>query len=474
MGGRYSMKCRKCGYEVNEDAQFCQQCGAKIEKYFFWDIEVEFNFETMEKSKIIQRKKIFLDSEEMVEELKKAEAQIISLYSSMNIDDVNSIHNIRDQIEKISKKYNIASTIVEELNYRLRKIVGIHEEAQTEKQETDRKGKVEKGIFVEGSFDTLKCLLEKKKKYATWELPVFIIWAIILIWEGKFLIKEGMNSIGSKWVMFGTLLDFLMFIFLDFIIACIIWKIVKPLIIKKTNAISKACCELITVNDIQALYEAVKLLKMKNVFYDEHGNVCIEGKIGTHILKVEKQKLVMLLSNDLDMALETNTISTSLLKQLDYQSPINAYEKERGNRSLMKVDVKLKVAITLSFLLLAGGILIQHEWLYIDLVQTCCPKQFSDISYKEAFKEYFSDGKWKHLKHFDWIDDDNVVEFDGKGIYDGKESEIKIQFIVTEKEDDLYNIEMGAALVDGEQLNSVDEYTYIFSIFEQYESKQTK
>ena len=79
------MKCQKCGQEVSENNRFCPQCGAKLEMYFFWDIEVEFNSETMGKSKIVQGKKIVLDSEAMVEELKKAESQIISLYSSMNI-----------------------------------------------------------------------------------------------------------------------------------------------------------------------------------------------------------------------------------------------------------------------------------------------------------------------------------------------------------------------------------------------------
>lgn len=109
------MKCQKCGQEVSENNRFCPQCGAKLEMYFFWDIEVEFNSETMEKSKIVQGKKIVLDSEAMIEELKKAESQIISLYSSMNIEDENSIRNIREQIKAISQRYNIAFTIVEEL-----------------------------------------------------------------------------------------------------------------------------------------------------------------------------------------------------------------------------------------------------------------------------------------------------------------------------------------------------------------------
>lgn len=472
------MKCQKCGQEVSVNNRFCPQCGSKLEPYFFWDIKVEFNSETMEKSKIVQGEKIVLESEAMVEELKKAESRIISLYSSMNIDDVNSIHNIRDQIEKISKKYNIASTIVEELNYRLRKIVGIHEEAQTEKQETVEKSNSENetGIFVEGSFDTLKGLLEKNKKYSVRVfLPFFVISVIILFREGAVLVKEILKSIGNKWAIFGTMLDLLMFILIDTVIVYVIWKVLKILVAKRINAISKACLDLITVNDIQALYEILKSLEIKreikNVFYDEHGDVCVEGKFGGRALKVEKQKLVVLLPNDLDMALETNTISTALLKQLDYQAPINAYEKRQGNRSLARISRNLKVVIVLSFVLIMGGLFVQHYWKYIDMVQNLCPETFSDISYKEAFKGYFTDGKWKHFESTDFI---NVVEFNGKGIYDGKESEVKIQFILTEKDENIYDIEMGVTLVDGEQLNSIEEGTYIFSIFEQYESRQKK
>ena len=133
------MKCQKCGEEVNEQNKFCPHCGAKLETYFFWDIEVEFNSETMEKSKIVQGKKIILNNEEMLKELKRAEAQIISLYSSMIINDANNVRNIRDQIKVISQKYNIASSIVDELNYRVDKEKQFIEQKLMEKKARDRK-----------------------------------------------------------------------------------------------------------------------------------------------------------------------------------------------------------------------------------------------------------------------------------------------------------------------------------------------
>ena len=139
MRGEEKMKCQKCGEEVNEQNKFCPHCGAKLETYFFWDIEVEFNSETMEKSKIVQGKKIILNNEEMLKELKRAEAQIISLYSSMIINDANNVRNIRDQIKVISQKYNIASSIVDELNYRVDKEKQFIEQKLMEKKARDRK-----------------------------------------------------------------------------------------------------------------------------------------------------------------------------------------------------------------------------------------------------------------------------------------------------------------------------------------------
>ena len=105
------------------------------------------------------------------------------------------------------------------------------------------------------------------------------------------------------------------------------------------------------------------------------------------------------------------------------------------------------------------------------MVQNVCPEAYPDISYKKSFKEYFTNGKWKH---FESTEQDNVVEFDGKGIYDGKESEVKIQFILTEQDENVYDIELGAIAVDEEVLNTYEKIEYIANIFNRYENVKTK
>lgn len=469
------MKCQKCGQEVSSQNRFCPQCGSKLEPYFFWDIKVEFNSETMEKSKIVQGEKIVLDSEAKVEELKKAESQIISLYSSMNIDDVDSIRRIRDQIQEISQRYNIAATIIKELNYRLRKVAGIAEEkVPTEKSDSKKRNEDTRGIFVEGSYEKLKTMVERNKKRSSTEfMVIFIASVILLFWEVKGLLRILMPNIGNKWAMFGTLLDLLLCICIDGIIAYLIWMIMKPLIRKRTEDISKECFGLITVNDIKALYEAVEALKIRNVFWDEHGHLCTDGIFKGYVLKVEKQKLVACTSKNFEETLEINMIITSLLKQLDYRAPVNAYEKIQGNKSLMWMDRKIKAIITVSVVLLMGGFLVQYCWKYIDMVQNSSPKALSDsgISYKEAFDRYFSNKKWKYFKS---KDQEDVVEFNGKGIYDGKESDVEIQFILTEKSENTYYIELGTTMIDGEILDDYEEVTYLADIFDQYENREQK
>lgn len=469
------MKCQKCGQEVSVNNRFCPQCGSKLEPYFFWDIKVEFNSETMEKSEIVQGEKIVLESEAMVEELKKAESRIISLYSSMNINDVDSIRKIRDQIQEISRKYNIASTIVEELDYRSRKAAGaVEEKMRTEKSDSNKRSEDARGIFVEGSYERLKTMVERNKKRSSMEfMIIFIASVILLFWEIKGLLRTLMPNIGNKWAMFGSLLDLLLCICIDAIIAYLIWMIMKPLIRKRTEDISKECFRLITVNNMQALYEAVEALKIRNVFWDEHGNLCTDGIFKGYVLKVENQKLVACTSKNLEETLEINMIITSLLKQLDYRAPVNAYEKIQGNKSLMGMDRKIKSIIIVSVVLLMGGVLVKHCWKYVDMVQNSCPKALSDsgISYKEAFDRYFSDRKWKYFKS---KDQEDVVEFNGKGIYDGKESDVEIQFILTEESENTYYIELGATMIDGEILENYEEVTYLADIFDQYENREQK
>lgn len=246
------MKCQKCGQEVSENNRFCPQCGAKLEMYFFWDIEVEFNSETMGKSKIVQGKKIVLDSEAMVEELKKAESQIISLYSSMNIEDENSIRNIREQIKAISQKYNIAFTIVEELDYRLKKIKGIFEK---EKPDSGKKEESKSGIFIDGSFENLKNMVEKNdKRHSMESVLIFLASLIILFFEGKAWIRELMSSFGNKWAFMWAVYDVVMYIFFDALIAYVVWRISERFIYKNKQKISEMCLNMLVINDVQALY----------------------------------------------------------------------------------------------------------------------------------------------------------------------------------------------------------------------------
>lgn len=469
------MKCRKCGQEVSVNNRFCPQCGSKLEPFFFWDIKVEFNSETMEKSKIVQGEKIILDSEAKVEELKKAESQIISLYSSMNIDDVDSIRRIRDQIQEISQRYNIAATIVEELNYRLRKVTGATEKIQTEKSDSNKRNGDTKGIFVEGNYENLKSIIVKNEKRHLVEFWIaFVASAIILFFEGKVWIKDLISSFGNNWALIWRIYDLIMYILIDAVIVYFVWRVSRNFVYKSKHKISEACVDMIVVNDAQALYNAIQTLDIKTIkeiYFNERGCVCVKGRYGTYGFPVKDQKIQYGYGeskDDPDLggdALEKDTIIISLLKVLDYQAPINAYRENKNNRFLMRFGGKIKVIIILTFALLVGGAFVQHDFQYVYIVQTSCPNGFSNISYKDAFNEYFTDRKWEH---FTSTEDQNVVEFTGTGIYDGKESEIKIQYVLTEIDENLYSVKPYTGSVDGELLPQINFQLYIEGIFTQY------
>lgn len=125
------MVCNKCGKEVKDDSVFCPNCGQKIEHYEFWDLSVEFDPKTMKKSKIVQSKKIILPDETSLERIKKAEATIISLYSSMDINNEQSIIHTKENIQAINSEYHIGDDILKELDYRLEKMKVLSKEKKS-------------------------------------------------------------------------------------------------------------------------------------------------------------------------------------------------------------------------------------------------------------------------------------------------------------------------------------------------------
>ena len=66
---------------------------------------------------------------------------------------------------------------------------------------------------------------------------------------------------------------------------------------------------------------------------------------------------------------------------------------------------------------------------YIQMVKNGYMPQYEDITYGTAFNNFFSNPSWKYIKE---ASGENVVEFQGKCMYNWQEVNVKLRFIVYE------------------------------------------
>lgn len=105
-----------------------------------------------------------------------------------------------------------------------------------------------------------------------------------------------------------------------------------------------------------------------------------------------------------------------------------------------------------------------NEDKYIEGVKQGYPEMFPDISYEDAFDQYFSSGEWSYKEQ---DDEEHIVEF--KGILkdnSGEKTKIVIQF---EVEEDEKCFEVYRMYMDGMKIPAETSSLYIWSIFDEYD-----
>lgn len=104
----------------------------------------------------------------------------------------------------------------------------------------------------------------------------------------------------------------------------------------------------------------------------------------------------------------------------------------------------------------------QNDKKYIDCVKQGSPLSYPNITYGKAFDNYFGNCKWSY---FVSDKDEDVVEFNGKCSWKGKDADIKIQFLL---DYDAREFEVWAVTIDDMYLNGWEIATVIEMVFEGY------
>lgn len=127
---------------------------------------------------------------------------------------------------------------------------------------------------------------------------------------------------------------------------------------------------------------------------------------------------------------------------------------------------KSKILGVITFVVVCAAVFLiamhQRSSRYIDFVKQGSPIDYPDITYEQAFNNYFGNCEWTYFKS---DDDEDVVEFNGLCSYGGKDAKIKIQFLLDVSDGSFIAY---TAAIDG-VLQSTLELQYIIStVFEDY------
>lgn len=330
------------------------------------------------------------------------------------------------------------------------------------------------GIYVDENSETLQQIAEKIcKNKKRWKI-IRIVLESLYMWM---MIKGIINLVvpvleGKKDVWF-LVQSTASMILITCGLVYVFFEIYLRIISAKKAIYAGEYLKVIHVDDRQVLMKSIDEMNcsvIKKTYMDENGNPCVIGKKSKHTFAIENGVLV--LSSDKDnykTNLEKETIAGNLLKHLFPYASVNAFETERTNRRLPRINLLLAILASISGLIIMFTILIssmaEENHKYIQSVKDGRPTAYPNVTYGEAFDAFFKDGKWKY---FISTDEQDVVEFSGVCLYGNKEAKILMQFLIS---DDKKTVETGAFSIDGKSQTELVTSLFLLKVFESYGTK---
>lgn len=225
-----------------------------------------------------------------------------------------------------------------------------------------------------------------------------------------------------------------------------------------------------TVEELMDLLRRLQCSFVKEIYYDESGNVALKTKWGKHTLILQDghintnpDEFDTIYSED-KMIVERNSLFQYILKELNHGLPINAYKYHTTGRRLVRL---YKWTPRIFWLFAFIGIAVFAVYLFGDKavsgVKNGHPQLYPDTTYGEAFDFYFNSGEWSS---FVSGKDQTVVEYKGKVGDKDNESTILFQFVLSE---DGESFSAEYIEVDGVGMADWVASLCILAIFEDYE-----
>lgn len=327
------------------------------------------------------------------------------------------------------------------------------------------------GIQVDQDFEGLRQLTNQiHKSEKVWGIiqKVFAVLYLFLMARG-FL--NGMTSVLEGEKRLGSLVsEMAAMVFFACGMVYLFTQIYYPSVKAKKAALANEYLKGIHVDnnkDLMNILIQMNCAAIKNVYMDETGNVCIQGKKGKHTF-IQKEGILTISSDreKFKRVLERHTIAGTLLKFIAPDAPVNAFRNERRNARLAKTNGILAILAIVSVgLFLFGDIspdLLDRNQRFIRIAKDGCPEAYPHISFGQAFEDFFGDCSWEYYKS---VDDLDVVEFNGTCLYNGENAKVAIQFIVHYEKQ---TCEVYALALNGNPQTELVKNLFMLRVFESY------
>lgn len=223
-----------------------------------------------------------------------------------------------------------------------------------------------------------------------------------------------------------------------------------------------------TSEELMQIIRNMNCFLVKQVYYNEQGNVEVQGKYGKHRLNLEDGIIHVIRSKEdsrrnYNYVVEENAILDYIAKEENHTLPMNPFTKYKKAMRLTKLHTASLIGTFGGIFLLVVLYLIPSGNEYIEMVKGGAPSSYPQITYGEAFDDYFSDSDWQYFKS---SSDRKVVEFHGKCMYGDKEAKLCFQFIIAD-DNETFSVEY--LDIDGESQNMLTMGIALDSIFSSYE-----
>lgn len=225
-----------------------------------------------------------------------------------------------------------------------------------------------------------------------------------------------------------------------------------------------------TVEELMDLLRRLQCSFVKEIYYDESGNVALKTKWGKHTLILQNglintnpEEFDTVYSEDKKIV-ERNSLFQYILKELNHGLPVNAYKYyNTGSRLVRLYTWTPRIFWTFAFIGMAVAVVNIFGDTAVSGVKNGHPQLYPDITYGEAFDFYFNSGEWSS---FVSDTDKTVVEYEGKVGDKDNESTILFQFVLSE-DGESFSVEY--IEVDGIGMADWVASLCILAIFDDYE-----